>query len=177
MRERLNKNYIALKGEYIMNLDLTPLFRTSVGFDRMAQMMNQAHRIDQQNASYPPYNIETLDENQYQITLALAGFTENDLEITSEQNVLVIRGKTNSDVERKYLHRGIANRSFERKFQLADHVKVTTAAMENGLLHVQLMKEIPEAMKPRTISINGDKKTLENSAKDKPKIVKNENVA
>ena len=160
-----------------MNLDLTPLFRTSVGFDRMAQMMNQAHRIDQQNASYPPYNIETLDENQYQITLALAGFTENDLEITSEQNVLVIRGKTNSDVERKYLHRGIANRSFERKFQLADHVKVTTAAMENGLLHVQLMKEIPEAMKPRTISINGDKKALEETAKDKPKIVKNENVA
>lgn len=158
-----------------MNLDLTPLFRTSVGFDRMAQMMNQAHRIDQQNASYPPYNIETLDENQYQITLALAGFTQDDLNITSEQNVLIVRGKTCNDVERKYLHRGIATRSFERKFQLADHVKVTTAAMENGLLHIQLMKEIPEAMKPRNIEINGDKKIIE----DKPKIVKNtnENVA
>lgn len=160
-----------------MNLDLTPLFRTSVGFDRMAQMMNQAHRTDQQNTSYPPYNIETLEENQYQITLALAGFTENDLEITSEQNVLVIRGKTSNDIERKYLHRGIANRSFERKFQLADHVKVTTAAMENGLLHVQLMKEVPEAMKPRTIKINSDDKIIGNSGNDKPKIVKNENVA
>jgi len=103
----------------------------------------------------------------------LAGFTENDLEITSEQNVLVIRGKINNDVERKYLHRGIANRSFERKFQLADHVKVTTAAMENGLLHVQLMKEIPEAMKPRTITINSDTQVIENTGKkDKPKIVK-----
>ncbi len=163
-----------------MNLDLTPLFRTSVGFDRMAQMMNQAHRIDQQNVSYPPYNIETLDENQYQITLALAGFTENDLDITSEQNVLVVRGKTSNDVERKYLHRGIANRSFERKFQLADHVKVTTAAMENGLLHIKLMKEIPETMKPRTIEINTNTNVIEDkqveNKKDKPKIVK-DNVA
>lgn len=155
-----------------MNLDLTPLFRTSIGFDRMAQMMNQAHRIDQQNASYPPYNIETLDENHYQITLALAGFTQEDVQITSEQNILIVRGKTNNDVERKYLHRGIATRSFERKFQLADHVNVTTAAMENGLLHVQLMKEIPEAMKPRTIEINSESTVIE----DKPKIVKN-NIA
>lgn len=155
-----------------MNLDLTPLFRTSVGFDRMAQMMNQAHRIDRSNASYPPYNIETLDENKYQITLALAGFSQDDLDITSEENTLIIRGKTNNDVERKYLHRGIATRSFERKFQLADHVKVTTAEMENGLLHVQLMKEIPETMKPRKIEINNNTKILE----DKPKIVK-DNVA
>lgn len=165
-----------------MNLDLTPLFRTSVGFDRMAQMMNQAHRIDQNNASYPPYNIETLEENQYQITLALAGFTQDDIDITSEQNTLVIRGKTCNDVERKYLHRGIATRSFERKFQLADHVKVTTAAMENGLLHIQLMKEIPEAMKPRKISINTNTNAIENNTEEttkeesKPKIVK-DNVA
>ena len=161
-----------------MNLDLTPLFRTSVGFDRVAQMMNQAHRIDQNNASYPPYNIETLDENKYQITLALAGFTQDDLDITSEQNILVVRGKTENDVERKYLHRGIATRSFERKFQLADHVKVTTAAMENGLLHIQLMKEIPEAMKPRKIEINNQSKVIENNSEKevKPKIVK-DNVA
>ncbi len=165
-----------------MNLDLTPLFRTSVGFDRMAQMMNQAHRIDQANASYPPYNIETLDENKYQITLALAGFTEKDLDITSEQNILIVRGKTETDVERKYLHRGIATRSFERKFQLADHVKVTKASMENGLLHIQLMKEIPEAMKPRKIEINSDTHALETSKeevveeKTKPEIVK-DNVA
>jgi len=155
-----------------MNLDLTPLFRTSVGFDRMAQMMNQAHRIDRSNASYPPYNIETLEENKYQITLALAGFSQDDLEITTEENTLVIRGKTENDVERQYLHRGIATRSFERKFQLADHVKVTTAEMQNGLLHVQLMKEIPESMKPRKIEINTHSKVLE----DKPKIVKN-NIA
>ncbi|MCB1585550.1 MAG: Hsp20 family protein [Xanthomonadales bacterium] len=162
----------------MMNLDLTPLFRTSVGFDRMAQLMNQAHRMDQANASYPPYNIESLDENQYQITLALAGFTENDIEITSEQNTLVIRGKVQNDVERKFLHRGIATRSFERKFQLADHVRVTTATMENGLLHVQLVKEIPEAMKPRTIEINGNNKALESSkqtdsSETKVKVVKN----
>ena len=161
-----------------MNLDLTPLFRTSVGFDRMAQLMNQAHRMDQANVSYPPYNIESLDENQYQITLALAGFTENDIEITSEQNTLVIRGKVQNDVERKFLHRGIATRSFERKFQLADHVRVTTATMENGLLHVQLVKEIPEAMKPRTIEINGNNKALESSkqtdsSETKVKVVKN----
>ena len=162
-----------------MNLDLTPLFRTSVGFDRMAQMMNQAHRIDQNNASYPPYNIETLDENKYQITLALAGFTQDDLDITSEQNILVVRGKTENDVERKYLHRGIATRSFERKFQLADHVKVTKASMENGLLHIQLMKEIPEAMKPRKIEISNNTKAIETekeTSEKKPKIVK-DNVA
>ena len=165
-----------------MNLDLTPLFRTSVGFDRMAQMMNQAHRIDQANAAYPHYNIETLDKNKYQITLALAGFTQDDLDITSEQNILVVRGKTENDVERKYLHRGIATRSFERKFQLADHVKVTKASMENGLLHIQLMKEIPEAMKPRKIKINSDAHALETSKeevieeKTKPEIVK-DNVA
>ncbi len=165
-----------------MNLDLTPLFRTSVGFDRMAQMMNQAHRIDQNNASYPPYNIETLDENKYQITLALAGFTQDDLDITSEQNILVVRGKIENEVERKYLHRGIATRSFERKFQLADHVKVTSANMENGLLHIQLMKEIPEAMKPRKIEINNNNHALETSKegateeKTKPEIVK-DNVA
>jgi len=160
-----------------MNLDLTPLFRTSVGFDRMAQMMSQAHRIDQNNAAYPPYNIETLDENKYQITLALAGFTQDDLDITSEQNILVVRGKTENDVERKYLHRGIATRSFERKFQLADHVKVTAAIMENGLLHIQLMKEIPDAMKPRKIEINNNANALETSKeKTKPEIVKG-NVA
>jgi molecular chaperone IbpA len=163
-----------------MNLDLTPLFRNSVGFDRLAQMMNQAHRIDQANVSYPPYNIETIEENKYQITLALAGFNQDDIEITSEQNVLVVRGKTKDDVQRNYLHRGIATRSFERKFQLADHVRVTTAAMENGLLHIELFKEIPEAMKPRKIEINKNKNALENKAEignEKPKIVKETKIA
>lgn len=165
-----------------MNLDLTPLFRTSVGFDRMAQMMNQAHRMDQAKVAYPPYNIESIDENTYQITLALAGFTENDVEITSEQNVLTVRGKVQNDVERNYLHRGIATRSFERKFQLADHVRVTTARMENGLLHVELFKEIPEAMKPRKIEITKASKIIEDKANTEsknsnPQIVKNDQVA
>lgn len=154
-----------------MNLDLTPLFRTSVGFDRMAHLMNQAHRMDQSNAAYPPYNIEAIEENKYQITLALAGFTEEDIEITSEQNFLVVRGKIKNNVERKYLHRGIANRSFERKFQLADHVNVLTASMDHGLLHIELLKEIPEAMKPKTIEIN---KPLAN---EKPKVIKSDKIA
>ncbi|GJM06186.1 MAG: heat-shock protein IbpA [marine bacterium B5-7] len=150
-----------------MNFDLTPLFRTSVGFDRMAQLLDQANRIDQ-TPSYPPYNIESIDDNNYRITLALAGFGDNDLEITSEQNTLTVKGKKENDVEGKFIHRGIANRTFERRFQLADHVKVRAANMNNGLLHIELEREIPEEMKPRTISIGTERKTLE----QKPEIVK-----
>ena len=154
-----------------MNFDLTPLFRTSVGFDRMAQLLDQANRVDQ-TPSYPPYNIESIDQNNYRITLALAGFGDNDLNITSEQNTLTVKGKKETDVQGKFIHRGIANRSFERRFQLADHVKVKTASMDNGLLHIELEREIPEAMKPRTIAINSDQNTIEK----KPHMVKN-NVA
>ena len=150
-----------------MNFDLTPLFRTSVGFDRMAQLLDQANRIDQ-TPSYPPYNIESIDDNNYRITLALAGFGDNDLEITTEQNTLTVKGKKDSDVEGKFIHRGIANRTFERRFQLADHVKVRAATMNNGLLHIELEREIPEEMKPRTISIGTEQKTLD----QKPEIVK-----
>lgn len=150
-----------------MNFDLTPLFRTSIGFDRMAQLLDQANRIDQ-TPSYPPYNIESIDDNHYRITLALAGFGDNDLEITSEQNTLTVKGKKDNDVEGKFIHRGIANRSFERRFQLADHVKVKAANMNNGLLHIELEREIPEAMKPRTIAIGTEQKTLD----QKPEIVK-----
>ncbi|MCX7554096.1 Hsp20 family protein [Marinicella sp. S1101] len=152
----------------MMNFDLTPLFRTSIGFDRMAQLLDQANRIDQ-TPSYPPYNIESIDENNYRITLALAGFGDNDLEITSEQNTLTVKGKKENDVEGKYIHRGIANRSFERRFQLADHVKVKAANMNNGLLHIELEREIPEAMKPRTIAIGTDEKTINQG----PKAVEN----
>ena len=151
-----------------MNFDLTPLFRTSIGFDRMAQLLDQANRIDQ-TPSYPPYNIESIDDNHYRITLALAGFSDQDLEITSEQNTLTVKGKKDNDVEGKFIHRGIANRSFERRFQLADHVKVKAANMNNGLLHIELEREIPEAMKPRNITIGTEQKTLE----QKPEIVKN----
>lgn len=155
-----------------MNFDLTPLFRTSIGFDRMAQLLDQANRIDQ-TPSYPPYNIESIDENNYRITLALAGFSDQDLDITSEQNTLTVKGKKDNDVEGTFIHRGIANRSFERRFQLADHVKVRAANMNNGLLHIELEREIPEAMKPRNIAIGTAQKTID----QKPEIVKDKDVA
>ncbi len=133
--------------------DFTPLYRTSVGFDRLASMLSSANRQDQGN-SYPPYNIRTMGENHYQITMAIAGFSEDDLDITTEQSHLVITGKRADEDEKvEYLHRGIATRSFERRFNLADHVKVIAASLENGLLHIELEREIPEEMKPRKIKI------------------------
>lgn len=134
--------------------DFSPLYRTSVGFDRLAALMSSATRQDQGNG-YPPYNIRVTSEDHYRITMAVAGFTEDEIEITSEQNRLLITGNRAEDVEEQgqYLHRGIATRSFERRFNLADHVKVTGASLENGLLHIDLEREIPEAMKPRTIKI------------------------
>ncbi len=134
--------------------DFTPLYRTSVGFDRLASMLSSATRQDQGNA-YPPYNIRTLGENNYQITMAVAGFTEDELSIATEQNRLIVTGNRNNEVEEagEFLHRGIATRSFERRFNLAEYVKVTTANLENGLLNINLERELPEAMKPRTIKI------------------------
>ena len=135
--------------------DFSPLFRTSVGYDRLASLLNSAHRVEQ-GGGYPPYNILTSGENHYRITMAVAGFTEDELDITSEQNSLVISGRQQSDSDsRNYLHRGIATRDFERKFQLAEHVKVVSAKLENGLLHVALEREVPEEMKPRKIAIEG----------------------
>jgi molecular chaperone IbpA len=134
--------------------DFSPLYRTSVGFDRLASLMSSATRQDQGN-SYPPYNIRTTSEDHYQITMAVAGFADADLDITTEHNRLVITGNRADESEEKgeYLHRGIATRSFERRFNLADHVKVVAASLENGLLHIDLERELPEAMKPRTIKI------------------------
>lgn len=134
--------------------DFSPLYRTSVGFDRLASLLSSASRLEQGNA-YPPYNIRALEENQYQITMAVAGFSPDDLNITTEQNVLKVTGKRPDEEgsEGGYLHRGIATRAFERRFNLADYVRVTGAALENGLLHIQLEREIPEAMKPRKIEI------------------------
>jgi len=135
------------------SFDFTPLYRTSVGFDRLASLMSSANRQDQGN-SYPPYNIRTMGENHYQITMAIAGFAEDDLDITTEHNRLVITGKRAEEEEKgEYLHRGIATRSFERRFNLADHVKVVAANLENGLLHIELEREIPDEMKPRKIKI------------------------
>jgi len=134
--------------------DFSPLYRTSVGFDRLASLMSSATRQDQGN-SYPPYNIRITSEDHYRITMAVAGFSEADIAITSEQNRLLVTGNRTDEPEEQgeYLHRGIATRSFERRFNLADHVRVIAANLENGLLHIDLEREIPEAMKPRTIKI------------------------
>jgi molecular chaperone IbpA len=133
-------------------IDFSPLYHSAIGFDRMANLLDSVAR--DAKPSYPPYNIERLDENDYRITMAVAGFTEADLEITSEQNTLVISGRQEDDSEgRNFLHRGIAARNFERTFQLAEHVRVAAARLENGLLHVDLVREVPEAMKPRKIAI------------------------
>lgn len=134
--------------------DFAPLYRTSVGFDRLASLMSSATRQDQGN-SYPPYNIRITSEDHYRITMAVAGFSEADIAITSEQNRLLVTGNRTDEPEEQgeYLHRGIATRSFERRFNLADHVRVIAANLENGLLHIDLEREIPEAMKPRTIKI------------------------
>ena len=140
--------------------DFSPLYRTSVGFDRLASLMSSATRQDQGN-SYPPYNIRTTGEDHYQITMAIAGFSEDDIGITTENNRLLVTGNRADETEEQgeYLHRGIATRSFERCFNLADHVKVVSASLENGLLHIDLERELPEAMKPRTIKIGKSKKT------------------
>ena len=135
------------------NFDLSPLYRSAIGFDRLANMLDAASRNEQQ-PSYPPYNIELTGENAYRISMAVAGFSQDELEILSESGNLVIRGKkAEEQVERQYLYQGIAARNFERRFQLADHVRVESATIADGLLHVDLGREIPEAMKPRRIEI------------------------
>jgi len=142
------------------NFDLSPLFRSSIGFDRMTRLLDAATRMDDSAFSYPPYNIEKTGENAYRITMAVAGFGEDDLNITVQENSLVISGKLNkSEDEKKYLYRGIAGRAFERRFELAEHIRVSGASLVNGLLHVDLVREVPEAMKPRTIKIEVAKPT------------------
>jgi molecular chaperone IbpA len=136
-------------------LDLSPLFRSTIGFDRMTRLLDAATRLDDSAISYPPYNIEVLGDDAYRITMAVAGFGEGDLNITAQENSLVISGKVaKSDEDRKFLYRGIAGRAFERRFELADHIKVAGASLVNGLLHVELVREVPEAMKPRSIKID-----------------------
>ena len=148
-------------------IDLTPLYRSIVGYDRLASMLNNALNSDATSNGYPPYNIEMLDENQYAITLALAGFHKHEVDIVVEKGVLTVRGQKAKQEERKYLHQGIAYRSFERRFNLADHVEVTAADLSDGLLTISLVKEIPEAMKPRTISISEGRSAIEHDSGDK----------
>ena len=147
-------------------IDLTPLYRSSIGFDRMGSLLDHALRSQKDSAGFPPYDIESTGEDRYAITLAVAGFEEKELDIQVEKGVLRVRGKKADDSEEKsYLYRGIANRSFERKFNLADHVEVTGADLKNGLLTISLVKEIPEAMKPRSIAIGSSGATLEHQEK------------
>lgn len=135
--------------------DLTPLFRSTVGFDRWNDLFNSALRSEESAVSYPPYNIEKVSENRYRITMAVAGFGEDDLEVTARENIVVVTGKhaAKDAGDAKYLYRGIAGRGFERKFSLADHVTVSGAALVDGMLAVDLERELPEAMKPRKIRI------------------------
>lgn len=136
-------------------LDLSPLYRNSIGFDRFSSLFDNAFRADNSGSNYPPYNIVMRSENEYVVTLAVAGFDESTLDISTENNTLTVRGKQEKSEEiGTYLHQGIATRAFERKFNLADHVEVTNATLKNGLLSIELLREIPEKMKPRTININ-----------------------
>jgi molecular chaperone IbpA len=140
-------------------VDFSPLYRSVVGFDRLAALLDQAATQDSASG-YPPYNIERTDENAYRIEIAVAGFRPDELTIEVRENLLTVTGrKTANDDARKFLHRGLAERNFERRFQLADYVIVSDAALDNGLLSVSLKRELPEALKPRTIAIstNGEK--------------------
>lgn len=136
------------------SIDFTPLYRSSIGFDRLAALLDSALTTETNTSGYPPYNIEILAENRYAITLAVAGFSEQEIDIQVEKGVLTVRGNKAEKTTGKYLHRGIANRTFERKFNLADYVEVTEADLSQGLLTIGLVKEIPEAMKPKKIAIN-----------------------
>ncbi len=141
------------------NYDFTPLYRSAIGIDRLASLMENALRADGQ-PSYPPYNIELVDENSYRITMAVAGFAQDELELEVENDTLTVAGrKAKEETAHRYLHQGIAARSFQRQFQLADHVKVTSARLVNGLLHIDLQREVPEALKPRRIAIDGGEQT------------------
>ncbi|MEM1089786.1 MAG: Hsp20 family protein [Pseudomonadota bacterium] len=143
------------------SFDFSPLYRSAIGFERMANLLSNASRVEQ-SSGFPPYNIESTGEDHYRITMAVAGFSEEDLDITSEQNTLTVVGaRKQQDDKREFLYRGIAERSFERRFQLADHVRVNGARLENGLLHIDLVRELPEAMKPQKVRIEGAKNLLE----------------
>ncbi|MEL7292397.1 MAG: Hsp20 family protein [Pseudomonadota bacterium] len=141
-------------------VDFTPLYRNAIGFDRLFNMM-EASTAKNSSGGYPPYNIEQQDENHYRITMAVAGFAEDQLDLTQKENTLIVKGERKAEEGKNYVYQGIAERDFERKFQLADYVKVIGASMENGLLHIDLEREIPEAMQPRKIAING-KNLIEN---------------
>lgn len=136
------------------NLDLSPLYRATIGFDRMADLVDRALSSDGADVTYPPYNIEKTGDDSYRITLAVAGFSADDLSVELREGALIVSGrKAEPETERSYMHRGIATRAFERKFTLAEHIRVAGASNQDGLLHIDLIREVPEALKPRRIAI------------------------
>ena len=137
----------------MVNLDFTPLYRSTIGFDRVPTLLQAAAKLDGSDLSYPPYNIEKTGEDDYLIVLAVSGFGKDDIEISREQNRLTVRGKAAERKDAEYLYRGIAGRSFERRFDLADFIEVQGATLENGLLTIELKRELPEKLKPRKIEI------------------------
>jgi len=142
----------------IMTFDFAPLYRSTIGFDNLASLLDSVANIERNQPAYPPYNIELLEKDKYRITMAVAGFAEDDISVESENNTLTIaanRSRETEQTRRSYLHQGIAERNFKRQFRLADHVKVVSASLAHGLLHIELEREVPEAMKPRTIPVNG----------------------
>ena len=146
--------------------DLTPLFRTSVGFDRMSRLMEAALQLEGSAKGYPPYNIARRDQDLYQVTLAVAGFAEDELSIELHNNQLTVSGRRETEGDTlEYLHQGIAGRAFERRFQLADHIKVVAANLQHGLLHIELEREVPEALKPRSIPIGSSETKALDAAK------------
>lgn len=153
------------------NFDFSPLFRSSIGFDRVLDLLENADRLAAVD-NWPPYDIAKIGEDDYRITMAVAGLTQDELDITHEPNTLVVSGAKSGEDEGEYLHRGIANRAFQRRFDLADHVKVSGAKLENGLLTIELKREIPEELRPRRIEIAGD-----GAAKPKPRQIEGQKQA
>ena len=148
------------------HFDFSPLYRATVGFDQIVDMFDSVMTSDIQSSSYPPYNIEKIEEDAYRISIAVAGFSEADLNVEVRENFLIISAGKSEEEKKNYLHRGIASRSFKRQFQLADHVKVTSAIHSDGMLHIELKREVPEALKPRQIQISRGSSIFSN-AKDK----------
>ncbi|OPY94104.1 heat-shock protein [Bradyrhizobium sacchari] len=138
--------------------DYTPLWRSTIGFDRIFDLLDESQRTVEEY--YPPYNIERLGEDHYQISLALAGFTSDEISVTAEQNVLAVEGRKGDEPQRDYLYRGIPAKPFKRQFNLADYVQVKNASFDNGLLRIELVRELPEAMRPRRIPIGGSAEYL-----------------
>lgn len=145
-----------------MSIDLSPLYRNTVGYDRLAHLLDATFRSDNVSPTYPPYNIEVVDENHYGITIAVAGFAKDEIDIQTERGVLTVSGKkAESDEQKNYLHKGIAFRSFVRKFNLAEHVEVQNASLQDGLLTISLERQIPEQLKPKRIEISSSRPVLE----------------